>query len=206
MKNVFLIKNHLRRDPFLRPLVDTYFKDLPHAGESLHLQLIQSIVGQQLHVRAAETIWRRFLGLFNNPNPSAAEVLAMPRSLMRSAGLSQSKCESVHQFCAMLLQQQIDDVYWLEADQNEIVDKLCSVKGVGLWTAQMFLLFACGRSDVFSAGDFALKDAVIKLYDLSLKGRELNEEMRTISRMWSPYGSYAALILWSWRDSELKRN
>jgi DNA-3-methyladenine glycosylase II len=200
-----LIKHHLIRDPFLRPLVDTYFRHLTDAHGSLHLQLMQSIAGQQLHVKAAETIWRRFLGLFDNPNPSADEVLALPLSQMRKAGLSESKCHSIHQFCELLTEEKIDDHYWLTAEQHQIIEKLCSVKGIGLWTAEMFLLFACGRSDIFSKGDFALKDAVIKLYDLNMHGKELNKEIQSISDLWSPYRSHAALILWAWRDAELRR-
>jgi len=205
LRDTTLIRNHLCRDPFLRPLVDTYFKDLPHARTSPHLQLMQSIAGQQLHVKAAETIWRRFLGLFDNPNPTADEVLALPLSQMRKAGLSESKCNSIHQFCELLTNEKIDDLYWLEAEQNQIIEKLCYVKGIGLWTAEMFLLFACGRPDIFSIGDFALKDAVMKLYDIPYRGKELNREIQSISAMWTPYRSYAALILWAWRDEELRR-
>lgn len=181
-------------------------RDLPIAKGDLHLPLIQSIVGQQLHVKAAETIWRRFLCLFNNPNPTVEEVLAIPMTQLRLAGLSESKCLSVMQLCNLLQVEGIADDYWLQARQNEVIEKLCSVKGVGLWTAEMFLLFACGRPDIFSIGDFALKDAVIKLYDLNLSGKELNRELKSISEMWSPYRSYASLLLWAWRDAELKKN
>lgn len=189
----------------MRPLVDIHFRALPSAGGALHLLLMQSIVGQQLHVKAAETIWRRLLEHFGQPYPTAAEIYALPSAQMRSAGLSGSKCESIYQLCELLMKECIDDAFWLEAEQSDIIAKICSVKGIGLWTAEMFLLFACGRSDIFSKGDFALKDATIKLYDISLKGRELNQEIDSISALWSPYRSYAALILWAWRDVELRR-
>lgn len=205
MENVSEIKHHLKRDPYLRPLVDIHFRALPTVGGSLHLPLMQSIVGQQLHVKAADTIWRRFLEHFGQPFPTVEEIFALPAAQMRAAGLSSSKCDSIYQLCELLMNECIDDVFWLEAEQSDIIAKICSVKGIGLWTAEMFLLFACGRSDIFSKGDFALKDATIKLYDIRLKGRELNQEMDSVSTLWSPYRSYAALILWGWRDAELRQ-
>jgi len=105
-----------------------------------------------------------------------------------------------------MISQEITDTYWLQSDQEKIIAKLCSVKGIGLWTAEMFLLFGCGRPDIFSLGDYALKDAMIKLYNLTSTGKELSKEVESISLIWSPHRSYAALILWAWRDACLKRS
>ena len=200
------IKRQLRRDPFIRPLVDEHFSVLPTPPQERHLSLIKSIVGQQLHTRAADKIWRRFQELFKTSPPSLEQIHRIPQQQLRSIGLSQSKCESIQQLCNLMISQEITDTYWLQSDQEKIIAKLCSVKGIGLWTAEMFLLFGCGRPDIFSLGDYALKDAMIKLYNLTSTGKELSKEVESISLIWSPHRSYAALILWAWRDACLKRS
>lgn len=172
---------------------------MPQVHDNPMLGLMSSIASQQLSVKAAATIWGRVLLLFDTTQPET--ILNVSEDALRAAGLSYQKARYLHNIAhanaAVLVNfetiQTLTDI--------EVVQKLTSIKGVGQWTAEMFLIFALARPDVFSAGDLGLINAIKKLYD---KSNLTKQEALEISQNWQPYRSTASLLLWHSLDNTPK--
>lgn len=156
--------------------------------------LIESIVCQQLSDKAGATIFARFLALFPHKKITPERVLALSDSAIRDVGPSWSKVRYIKNLAHQVIIKsvQLDQLDQL-ADQD-VVTELTKVKGIGPWTAEMFLMFSLGREDVFSFGDLGLRRAIQKLY--RFKKEPTKKQIEKISRKWSPYRTYACRILW----------
>lgn len=165
------------------------------------LRLCRSIVGQQLSVKAALTIFGRFESLFRQGiNPK--ELLKISDEKLRGAGLSYQKIKYLKDLSEKTISGEID-LHNLNTKENEeIVAELVKIKGIGVWTAEMFLMFSLGRPDVFTYGDLGLQNAIMKLYKLKQKPTE--KQMEKLSKKWAPYRTFAAMILWRSLDNEPK--
>ncbi len=165
------------------------------------LRLTRTIVGQQLSVKAAQTIFSRFEKLFKkNINPG--ELLKIPEIKLREAGMSFQKIKYLKDLAQKTLLNEIN-LHELKNKQNEeVIAELIKVKGIGNWSAEMFLMFSLGREDVFSYGDLGLQNAIKKLYKLRNKPTE--KQMEKLTKKWAPYRTYAAMILWRSLDNEPK--
>ncbi len=165
------------------------------------LRLTRTIVGQQLSVKAAQTIFSRFEKLFEkNINPG--ELLKIPEIKLREAGMSFQKIKYLKDLAQKTLLNEIN-LHELKNKQNEeVIAELIKVKGIGNWSAEMFLMFSLGREDVFSYGDLGLQNAIKKLYKLRNKPTE--KQMEKLTKKWAPYRTYAAMILWRSLDNEPK--
>lgn len=165
--------------------------------------LLRAIVGQQLSIRAAASIWRRVEQHFDGaPDPTA--LLAADDDALRSLGLSRQKasyCRNVaHAARDGLLR--IDDLTVL--DDAELVERLTTIKGVGRWTAEMIMMFGMRRQDVFSCGDLGLQQAMTAIYGFDETGRALRVRMRATAEPWSPHRTAACRLLWAWHRENLK--
>jgi DNA-3-methyladenine glycosylase II len=160
-----------------------------------------SIMSQQLSTKVAKVIYQRFLDLYNGKNPKPAEVLATPSTSLREIGLSNAKVGYILNVASFCIEQKITDKKVQQLNNQEIIDLLTQIKGVGKWTVEMLLMFSLGREDVFAVDDFGIQQAMIKLYRLeNLEKKILKEKMLAISTKWSPYRTYACLHLWQWKD------
>jgi DNA-3-methyladenine glycosylase II len=165
------------------------------------LRLCRSIVGQQLSVKAAQTIFERFEKLFKQ-KINSKELLEIPDEKLRGAGLSYQKVKYLKDLAAKTISGEID-LHDLNTKENEeIILELTKIKGIGVWTAEMFLMFSLGRTDVFSYGDLGLQNAIMKLY--KLKQKPTVKQMEKLSKKWIPYRTFAAMILWRSLDNEPK--
>jgi DNA-3-methyladenine glycosylase II len=190
---------HLRRDPVLRrvitalPAMDhTWDRKRPNHFRSL----VVAIVNQQLSGKAAATILARFVALFpKNKFPKPEDVLAMPPSKMRTAGLSKMKVSFLKDLARQVLARSVDFKKMRAMDDEAVIGHLVRVKGIGRWTAEMFLMFSLGREDVFSYGDLGLRNAMQKLYGLARPPTERQAEK--ISAAWRPYRTLASRYLWA---------
>jgi DNA-3-methyladenine glycosylase II len=179
-------------------------------GEDLHelvyhknipLRLIASIMSQQLNVKVARVIYNRFLELYGGKEPTPAEVSATSYEKLRAIGLSHAKATYVHAVAAFCVEQKVTDKKLLAMTNEEVMDWLIQIKGVGKWTVEMLLMFTLGREDVFPIDDFGIQQAMIKLYKLKIEDKKLlREKLLKISAKWSPYRTYACLYLWAWKD------
>ena len=193
---------HLEKD---RKLSKTIAEALPELElhSNLPLRLMASIMSQQLSTKVAKVIYQRFLDLYNGKNPKPADVLATPSISLRGIGLSNAKVGYILNVASFCIEQKITDKKLQQLSNEEIVDLLTQIKGVGKWTVEMLLMFSLGREDVFAVDDFGIQQAMIKLYRLeNLEKKILKEKMLAISTKWSPYRTYACLHLWQWKDEK----
>jgi DNA-3-methyladenine glycosylase II len=165
------------------------------------LKLVRSIIGQQLSVKAASTIFSRFEKLFPKEKITPERILKMDKEKIRSCGVSYSKIEYIKDLSKKVVDKNLDLANIDTLDNKTVIEKLTMVKGIGPWSAEMFLMFSLARPDVFSTGDLGLKNAIKKLYKID---KISNEDLITISAKWSPYRTYACMILWQSLDNEPK--
>lgn len=195
------ILEHLRQDAHLHPLLDTIaFPEPPAPARDLFEDLLRSIAGQQLSVKAAQRIFDRFKGLFDDGKPHAGALLALPDDALRSVGLSGQKSGYLRNVAAFFQEHQLETQDWSAHSDADIIRELTRIKGVGVWTVQMILMFSLGRPDVFPAADFGIQTAMRKLYGLEAEGKALLQSMTEIADIWRPYRSYACYYLWRWKD------
>ncbi|OIP57985.1 MAG: DNA-3-methyladenine glycosylase [Candidatus Levybacteria bacterium CG_4_10_14_0_2_um_filter_36_16] len=165
------------------------------------MRLTRTIVGQQLSVKAAATIFGRFGKLFKNGiNPK--DLLKIPDEKLRGAGISFQKIKYLRDLAKKTLSKQVN-LHNLKNKQNsEVITELVRIKGIGQWSAEMFLMFSLGRPDVFSYGDLGLQNAIAKLY--KMKNKPTEKQMEKLTKKWTPYRTFAAMILWRSLDNEPK--
>jgi len=158
--------------------------------------LLQTIMGQQISNQAALAIWRRLAALPGALTP--AGLLALDEAVLRAAGLSRPKVAHSRSLAAAFLDGRLEDAALAAMDDTAAVAALSSVRGLGPWTAEVHLLFALQRPDVFPAGDLALAAAVADLKRLPV--RPTPAALRALAASWAPYRGLAARLLWHhWR-------
>lgn len=200
--NLLEIKAVLSKDSVLSKilgLVDLNFKD--SKNKDIYLSLIRSILGQQLSVKAAKTIYERFLTLFENHYPSKEILSSLDIEILRSKGLSRQKASYVKNIAVYFSEPEIEKINWSKLSDEEIMKKLTSIKGVGKWTVEMLLMFTLDRPDIFPDGDLAIQNGMKEMYGLHhLSKKELLVKMREIAEAWRPYRTYASKYIWAAKD------
>jgi DNA-3-methyladenine glycosylase II len=151
-------------------------------------------VGQQLSTKAAASIWRRVQESFGAATPTPRELLAADPERLRAAGLSRAKVEYLRDLAERVENGELDLKRIAELPDEDVIAALIEIKGVGRWTAEMFLIFHLGRPDVISTGDLGLRRAVQIAYGLEeLPGPT---EFERIAEPWRPHRTLASLYLW----------
>lgn len=163
-------------------------------AEDYFYALCYEIIGQQLAKKAAQAIFGRFKELFSKGKITARKTLKISEEEIRNVGTSWSKARSLRDLARKVADKKLDLENIIYLEDIQVVEKLTEVKGIGPWTAQMFLMFTLGREDVFSHGDLGLRKAIVKLY--SLREDASLEKIEKIAKKWSPYRTYACRILW----------
>ena len=155
--------------------------------------LVESVVGQQLSVRAAATINARLAALVPDLVPD--HVLDLSADQLRAAGLSQAKTNSVLGVAQTFATGEINPHQLVDLPDAQVVETLIQLRGIGPWTAEMFLMFGMARPDVWSPGDLGLRRAVTQLFGDGVDVAEVTER-------WQPFRTYAALYLWEHADNK----
>ena len=180
------------KDPVLNKL---YKKHGPHEFEDrshlLYEKLVENIIGQQLSGKAADTIFSRFLKLFDDKFPSFDQLLRMDVEKLRSAGMSYSKAAYIKNIAKAFKEGSIDIKKIIKMSDEEVLKELTKIKGVGKWTAEMILIFTLKREDVFSLGDAGLRRAIKNLYKI-----EKDADILKLVEKWKPFRSHASWYLW----------
>ena len=197
---------HLRAaDPILRGLIDRYGPDglgeRREGGQRQHYgALVRAIVGQQLSTKAAAAIYRRLAERFGGREPTPQEILDDDPEELRSVGLSRAKVV----FLRSLAEHVRDGSLELEKldalPDDEVIAELTAVKGIGTWSAHMFLMFHLERPDVLAVGDLGIRKAMMEAY--GLETLPLPPAMEEIAACWRPYRTLACRYLWRSIDSE----
>lgn len=201
------IINHFKKaDPKLHEVLLKVYKI--HGDRIFNLKkhdllfdrLVESIISQQLSVRVSDVIYQRVVNLMPEKKLTPENLLKQKETDLRKAGLSYQKIKYLKDLSDKVKSGELDLNSLEKLDNEEVVKELIKVKGIGRWTAEMFLMFALGRPDIFSHGDLGLKNAVKRIYGLEEYKIEVAEE---IVMKWSPYRTIAAKILW--RSLEIKQ-
>ena len=192
--------SHLRRrDPTLRAVIDavgpldlsrwTHLRPKDPYGS-----LLRSIVGQQLSVSAATSIFERLKARAGGASPSPERLLRLRRETLRACGLSYAKIEYVRDLAHHVLRGELDLDRLRHLDDDGVRQAITAVKGLGPWTADMFLIFHLRRDDVLPVGDLGLRRAVERAYGLrDAKAREIER----VAEAWRPYRTMGSLYLWA---------
>jgi DNA-3-methyladenine glycosylase II len=196
---------HLSKDKTLKPLIKAHGAMKISKRKDVWLRLCASIMSQQLNVKVAQTIYNRFLDLFENRQATPEKILALKFETLRGIGLSNAKVNYVQNVARFAIEKGMDKKALSKMDNEAVIAYLTQIKGVGRWTVEMLLMFTLGREDVFAVDDNGIQNAMIKLYKLDKKNKKkFRQKMLTISEQWSPYRTYACLHLWAWKDNAIK--
>jgi len=153
--------------------------------------LISNIVGQQISMKAFDTVWKRFLDHFGEISPE--KIYAAPLGEIQSLGISMRKAVYIHKTAEKVHNGFLNlEALWTMTDK-EVAEILVTLDGIGPWTAEMIMIFTMGRKDIMSFGDLAIKRGLTLLYGHKEISREIFEKYR---RRFSPYGTLASLYLW----------
>src|SRR4051794_7891583 len=167
----------------------------------VYLYLCFSILSQQLSTKVAGVIRQRFLNLYPG-KPSPEQILATSYETLRSIGLSGAKASYVHNVARFSIESGMDQRKLAKMNNEEVIEYLTKIKGVGRWTVEMLLMFTLGREDVFAVDDLGIQQAMIKLYNIKVTDKkEIREKMLKLSAKWKPYRTYACMHLWQWKDN-----
>jgi DNA-3-methyladenine glycosylase II len=182
-----------------------YAAALPHRGkftlrpdpkkrnDQLFASLAASVVGQQLSIRAADTIWERIKAACGG-KVDAKTIVSTSETELRAAGLSRSKVKTLKSLSEAVLRDNLNLLSLRNLSYEDAAARLTQIWGIGPWTVEMFLIFALGARDIFSPGDLGLARAIESLYGLP-KGTS-KAELARIAERWSPHRSFACLVLW----------
>lgn len=181
-----------RIEPAFAAGIERHGYPAPRIRDRGHQTLLRTIIGQQVSVASANAIWKRLeeaVGAAMEP----VGLAAAPEEMLRGCGLSRQKMAYVKSLAELVASGELD-LLALPADDEEAIGALTRIKGIGRWSAEIYLLFAEGRGDVWPAGDLAVQEEVGQLMGLSERPSE--KAVREIARKWSPHRGAAAIFTW----------
>ena len=192
---------HLSKDQQLKKLIEQHGTLQLKKQKNLYLYLCYSIMSQQLSTKVAHVIRKRFTDLYGG-EPTAIQIVETPFEKLRAIGLSNAKVNYVQNVARFEIEKGMTHPKLSKMTNEQVIEYLTQIKGVGRWTTEMLLMFALCREDVFAVDDLGLRQAVIKLYDLKHRKKKIMfNRILKISEQWSPYRTYASMYLWRWKDN-----
>ena len=178
-----------RNDPVIMKIIKLYSGDKMQLKNNAFLTLVRSVVGQQISVKAADSVWKKLEELCRGSIESE-RIKSFSEDELRSAGLSRSKANYIQN----IAKSDILEVNWSNLDDEEAIDLLCKIKGIGIWTAEMFLIFHLARPNILPLGDIGLIKAIELNYN---NGEKMSkEELEAYRQKWSPWCTVATWYLW----------
>ena len=186
----------LREDPVLRALIEEFGELELDVADDPFERLVISIINQSISTASANAVRERVFALFDDLTPEA--VLAADADELRDAGLGETKTEYVRNAARAFRERDLTRERFADANDEEVIDELAGIRGVGEWTGRMYLIFALGREDVLPLGDLAVRRGIESLYG---DGEMTREGMRAVAERWRPYRSLATLYIWRHYES-----
>ncbi len=184
----------LKKDPKLAKIIKQVGDYNIKMTKNRYQSLVEAIIAQQLSGSAAESILKKFKKLFESKFPKPVEVIKIPNTKIRSTGLSKMKIMYIKDLSKKIQSKQLNMRKISTKSDEYIVEHLTDVKGIGRWTAEMFLIFSLGRLDVLPVGDLGLKKGIQLM--CSLKELPNEKEIERIAESWKPYRTVATWYLW----------
>jgi len=193
---------HLSKDEKLKPLIAVHGEFKLKKQKNLFLYLCYSIMSQQLATKVARIIRQRFIDLYGG-EPTAQQIVDTPFEKLRGIGLSNAKVNYIQNVARFEIEHGMGAKKLAKMDNEQVIEYLTQIKGVGRWTTEMLLMFALGREDVFAPDDLGLQQAMVGLYELKHRKKKIMvERIKKIAEQWSPYRTYACMYLWRWKDTK----
>jgi len=189
---------HLKKDPVMNFLIEKYHDKISldsYRSTNYALSLSNLIIDQQISFKAAITIKKRFAVVIQNL--SYVDILNLDNDKIQSIGISFRKVEYIKNVFSFFIE---NEKRFIELDAEKMKKELISIKGIGKWTTEMFLMFELGKPDIFSKGDIALINSVKKNYKMNDLD---NKKLDNLIKSWSPYNSTASLLLWKSIEEKL---
>jgi DNA-3-methyladenine glycosylase II len=188
----------MKKDRVMRRLVPKFIGAAIETRGEPFVTLARSVVGQQISVKAAQSVWDRFSALMKTVNPRAVSKLTVED--MRAAGLSGRKVEYIKDLADYFQTGKVSVKQWDAMEDEAIIAELIAIRGIGRWTAEMFLIFYLRRPDVLPLDDVGLLNGISKLYfsDEPVS----RSEVRDLARAWEPYRSVATWYIWRSLDPD----
>lgn len=189
---------HLKKDPVMNFLIEKYHDKISldsYRSKNYALSLSNFIIDQQISFKAAITIKKRFAVVIQNL--SYVDILNLDNDKIQSIGISFRKVEYIKNVFSYFIE---NEKRFIDLDAEKMKKELISIKGIGKWTTEMFLMFELGKPDIFSKGDIALINSVKKNYKMNDLD---NKKLEDLIKSWSPYNSTASLLLWKSIEDKL---
>jgi DNA-3-methyladenine glycosylase II len=195
--------DHLsKNDTRLAPIIERFGLCTLEPHDNYYHELVDSIISQQLSVKAAATIVNRFIALFGDKFPTPEQILERDIEALRAVGMSRPKASYVLDLARHIIDGKLQLEKLPDLPNEDVIRELVAVKGIGEWTAHMFLIFSLGRLDILATGDLGVRSAIKRLYGLDAVPKP--DEMHAIAGRfnWHPYESVACWYLWKSLDNE----
>jgi len=180
------------REEAFAKVLDAHGHPEPRVNEPGVETLLRTIVGQQVSVAAARSMWNKLTAKFGQP-VDLKKLLDASDEEMREAGMSRQKAGYLRSLAGLVLSGELDLAH-LPEDDEEAIEQLTRIKGIGRWSAEIYLLFAEGRHDVWPAGDLAVQIEIGKL--MGLEGKPTEKQLRELAEKWRPHRGAAAVLAW----------
>ena len=195
------IKDYLvQRDHRLQPVIHSVPYPKARRNRDVYQSLVRSIIAQQLSVKAANTIHSRLLELFPNGEAHPELLVRKSTNRLRSVGLSERKVDYLKGIARVARDGRLDYAYLSRQNDDEIINILTRLHGVGRWTVEMLLMFTFDRPNVFPVDDVGIQNAMRALYGMKEEGKALRQRMVVIAEQWQPYRTVVCRYLWAWRS------
>jgi len=194
-------KHLSKADPVLAPAIAAHGLCTIRPNTNYYQELVDSIISQQLSVHAARSIEQRFRDLFGGHFPAPEEILTKDVETLRGLGFSRAKAAYVLDLAQHVVDGRVRFDHLDGLSNDEVIAELVPVKGIGTWTAHMFLMFCMGRTDVLPVGDLGIRNGIRKLYDLADAPTPEQVTELAAKNGWHPYESVASWYIWQSLDN-----
>ena len=196
-----ILKHFDLRDPVMAATIREKGAFKLSRNRNYFLVLCKAIIGQQISIKAAESITKRFQSLFQGHIPTPEKVGVISVAKLRQSGLSGQKVKYLKDLSARFLDGSIRTHRLAYQSNDEVIETLTCVYGIGKWTAEMFLIFSLNRIDILPLGDLGLKAGIKKIYNM--RGLPSPKKMLTLGKKWHPMETVATWYAWRIQDSEI---
>lgn len=194
--------NHLSKvDEILRPIIQEHGLCTIRPNTDYYQELVDAIISQQLSVYAARSIETRFRELFGGTFPTAEQILTTDIETLRGIGFSRAKAAYVLDLAQHIVDGKVQFEHLDTLSNDEVITELTAVKGIGTWTAHMFLMFCMGRTDILPSGDLGIRNGIRKLYGFAEAPTPAQIADVAANNQWHPYESIASWYIWQALDN-----
>lgn len=189
-------------DPIIGSLIDRFGNCTLQPHTNYYGELVSAIIGQQLSEKAGATIYKRFLTLFDNQLPTPEQILAIDTEAVRGIGCSYNKVGYMKDLAQHIIDGRLDLSHIATLPNDVVIEQLVAVKGIGEWSAHMFMMFSLGRLDILPTGDLGIRKAMMNVYELSVLPKPSVMHDIALRNHWAPYQSVASWYLWQSLDNQ----